>query len=149
MLKRNYALAVLILLVLNYVQAQDITTNMNDAIRQAQENDKRIMMVFSGSDWCKPCIQLKKEVLGSSIFQDFRVSHLIHLELDFPYSKQRKLSKQQKQHNESLAETYNPEGSFPKVLILDADRQVQGTVIYKKGLHPEDFIRQIENIINT
>ena len=32
---------------------------------EAARKDQTVLIVFSGSDWCKPCIQLKKSVLSS------------------------------------------------------------------------------------
>ena len=60
-----------------------------------------------------------KELLFSEGFQKFSSKNLVLLELDFPYSKKNKLSNDQIKHNESLADQYNPEGSFPKMLLVD------------------------------
>jgi thioredoxin-related protein len=138
----------LLLLISSYIsRAQEIIYHINDAQQIAIENDQSIMMVFSGSDWCKPCIQLKKEVLEKKEFQSFRKEHLVHLELDFPYSKKNALTKEQLAHNETLAEKYNQAGSFPKVIFLDQELNTLGEVQYSKGMDPKEFVQHVQKII--
>ncbi len=100
-------------------------------------------MVFSGSDWCKPCIQLRKEILESEKFKSYSVNHLVLLELDFPYRKKNQLSKAQIAHNERLAENFNAKGIFPFVLLLDSSEDVIKVVTYKKGMSPDIFLEHI------
>ena len=125
------------------LKAQEIETDFTQAQSKATQEDKDILMVFSGSDWCKPCIQLKKEVLETSEFDTYKNQHLIHLELDFPY-KANVLSKEQLKHNESLAERYNPKGMFPEVLVVSKEGDVLKTVKYKKGMSTEQFIKKLK-----
>jgi len=91
--------------------------HIDQALKQSAEEDKPIMLVFSGSDWCKPCIQLKKEILETEAFSE-TANHLIFLYLDFPYRKANRLSKEETSHNEELAERYNKDGHFPKIRKL-------------------------------
>ena len=48
-------------------------------------------MIFSGSDWCKPCINLKQSILLTDEFAKFSGEEMVLLELDFPYKKKNKL----------------------------------------------------------
>ena len=102
---------------LTLITAQNTVDRLDEAIEIAQRDHKSIMMVFSGSDWCKPCIRLKTEVLDSDDFQKYYVPRLIILEVDFPY--RTKQDDQQRTHNEQLADMYNRHGEFPKVLLFD------------------------------
>ena len=123
--------------------AQETESNFLMAKEKATQEGKQILMVFSGSDWCKPCIQLKKEVLSQDEFLQYKEDHLIHLELDFPYRKENQLSETQLRHNEELAEEYNPKGAFPAVLLLNSKGDVLKKISYKKGMSPEDFIKNL------
>jgi len=127
----------------NNLVAQSVTTNFNEAVEVAKDQDKQILMVFSGSDWCKPCIQLRKEILESEEFKSYSVNHLVLLELDFPYRKKNMLSKTQVAHNEQLAEIFNPKGIFPFVLLLDSSVDVIKVVTYKRGMSPDIFLEHI------
>ena len=42
-----------------------------EAQKTAKAENKLILLNFSGSDWCGPCIQLKKEVFESETFKTF------------------------------------------------------------------------------
>lgn len=79
-----------------------------------------ILLVFSGSDWCQPCIRFEKQVLKDSVFQHFAAANLELIKADFPQRK--KLTPAQRQQNEQLAGQYNPEGEFPHIVLLRPDR---------------------------
>ena len=61
--------------------------DFNDAKTQAAKENKLILINFSGSDWCGPCIRLRHEILESSIFEDYAKDHLVLLRADFPRQK--------------------------------------------------------------
>ena len=124
-------------------------TNIEQAQQAAIEHHKPILMFFSGSDWCKPCIMLKTNVLESEAFTAFANESLILLELDFPYRKKNLLSKEQTEHNEQLAEKYNPNGQFPYLVMLDEKGELLEKFTFKKNATPEECIAFIQTIINT
>lgn len=99
-------------------------TNFEEAQTQAKQEQKLILLNFSGSDWCAPCIKMKQEVFESTAFSDLAAQQLILVRADFPRSKKNQLSKEQIAHNEKLAERYNPEGKFPYTLLLRADGSI-------------------------
>ncbi len=43
-------------------------TDIEEAVTVAKEKDKLIMVEFTGSDWCPPCIIMKKEVFSKDEF---------------------------------------------------------------------------------
>jgi thioredoxin-related protein len=96
-------------------------TNFDQAKMAAAKEDKCILLNFSGSDWCGPCIKMKKEVFESEAFQSLANDKLVLVRADFPRQKRNQLSKEQIRHNEALAEKYNPDGKFPLTLLLDQD----------------------------
>jgi thioredoxin-related protein len=99
-------------------------TDFNSAKEKATTENKLILLNFSGSDWCAPCIKLKKEVFESEEFLSIAELKLVLVRADFPRSKKNQLSKEQTQHNEALAEKYNPNGKFPYTLLLDANGKI-------------------------
>lgn len=121
---------------------QDSFLHFESAKEIALNESKSILMVFSGSDWCKPCIQFKKEILES---EEFKKSDqdLILLYLDFPYKRQNALSKDELVHNEALAEIYNADGKFPKIILLDAQGNEIIEIEYNKNLSPDSFIEEL------
>lgn len=100
---------------------------------EAVTNHKMILLNFSGSDWCGPCIKLKKEVFETSEFEAYAVQNLVLLRADFPRQKKNQLPKDQVALNEALAERYNQKGVFPLTLLLDERGKVVGEW---KGFQP-------------
>ena len=88
--------------------------------RQIKEN-KFILLNFSGSDWCIPCMRLRKEVLDDDVFSKYAAHHLILVNADFPRKKSNQPSKEQQKINDNLADTYNSQGSFPLTILLDSN----------------------------
>lgn len=99
-------------------------TDFDAAKDIAVRDHKYILINFSGSDWCAPCIKMKKEVFESEAFLSLADKKLVLVHADFPRSKKNQLSKEQVKHNEALAEKYNPSGKFPFTVLLDATGKV-------------------------
>ena len=147
-MNRIYAIVIFLVVSIGSTLAQQYYTDIDQSVKLAQKEDKNILMIFSGSDWCKPCIQLKKSILETDEFQLFSSQNLVVLQLDFPYSKKNKLSKEQTKHNEELADKYNSEGTFPKMILLDNSQESLGLVNYKKNYQTDDIIDQIKTLVN-
>ena len=124
--------------------AQNFLHNFEDATTQAQSESKTVMMIFSGSDWCKPCIQLRKTILEDPVFDEYANDKLVLLELDFPYKKKNRLPKEQQKHNEKLADQYNPQGIFPLMLLLDANGEVIQKMEFDPRLTPASYVTKIK-----
>jgi thioredoxin-related protein len=101
--------------------------NLENAERQAKQQHKFILLTFSGSDWCGPCIRMHNEVYGSDVFQKYANDHLVIVNADFPRMKKNKLSAELEAENNKLAEMYNPDGNFPYALLLSDDGKVIST----------------------
>jgi len=102
-------------------------TDFETAKKMAKEKDRLILLNFSGSDWCGPCIRLRKEVFDSESFSALADRSLVLLNADFPRNKKNQLPKDRQQHNEALADQYNPQGKFPFTLLLNAEGKVLKT----------------------
>ncbi|MEM6726190.1 MAG: thioredoxin family protein [Bacteroidota bacterium] len=120
--------------------------DLGEALESAKAEDKQILMVFSGSDWCRPCIKLRQDILDNPSFQDFATKELILLEVDFPRSRKNRLPAEQTAQNEALAERYNPQGAFPKMVLLNSEQSVLGQLQYLSD-DPLDLIQQIKAIL--
>jgi thioredoxin-related protein len=123
--------------------------DFSTAKEQAIKEDKLIMINFSGSDWCGPCIRLRKEILESAVFEAYAKEHLILVRADFPRQKKNQLDAAQVKRNEALADKYNPEGKFPYTLLVDKN----GTVVKAwdgfPNESPEKFIAEISPIAHA
>ena len=98
--------------------------DFDSAKTQAVKEHKLILINFSGSDWCGPCIRLRKEILESSTFENYATDHLVLVRADFPRQKKNQPAKDQIKRNEALADKYNAEGKFPYTLLVDENGKV-------------------------
>ena len=128
--------------------ASEWLTNFDAAKDKATKEHKYILLNFSGSDWCAPCIKMKKEVFESEAFLTRADAQLVLVRADFPRSKKNQLSTEQIKHNEALAEKYNPDGKFPFTLLLDANgaivKQWDGYVFASQ----DKFLAELDNAIS-
>jgi hypothetical protein len=82
------------------------------------EKPNHKLIVFEGSDWCSNCISFEKNVLSNTTFKTFLEGYNIEIEkIDFPQRK--KLSKEQKKYNASVAEKYSFDGKYPTILLTN------------------------------
>ncbi|WP_324671465.1 thioredoxin family protein [Hymenobacter sp. GOD-10R] len=102
------------------------------ALQEAKTTNKPVLAVFSGSDWCKPCIMLKQEVFDQPEFAQYAQDKLVLARFDFPRSKKNKLPAEQTKQNEQAAAQLNKEGAFPLVVLLSPE----GKVLAKTGYRP-------------
>lgn len=118
--------------------------NFNDAQKAAKESHKNILINFSGSDWCAPCIRLRKEILESDTFEKYAANNLILVRADFPRQKKNQPTKEQIKLNEALADKYNQTGKFPFTVLVDEN----GKVIRSWDGFPDEtatsFVAEIE-----
>ncbi len=118
--------------------------SIDSAKVESKENNKLILLKFSGSDWCANCIRLDKTFFESEVFKNFAPGNLILLEADFPMKKKNKLPKEQQAHNDKLADKFNKGGSFPLVLILNSEGKLLGKITTPKN-NIDEYINQIKS----
>jgi thioredoxin-related protein len=118
-----------------YMNAQETKTLQNSLVKAKQEH-KKVLLYFSGSDWCAPCIKFKKTFIQNEAFQSFASENLIVVNADFPRLKKNALSAEQTTENEKLADKYNANGIFPLVFVLDEN----GKILKKWEKLPEETI---------
>ncbi|MFC4233215.1 thioredoxin family protein [Parasediminibacterium paludis] len=123
--------------------------NLNDAFAQAQKEHKYVLLNFSGSDWCGPCIKMHRDIFDNPIFEKYASTELVLVNADFPRQKKNQLSSAQQAINNSIADKYNTQGSFPlTVLLNDKGKVVKSWDGYPKATINE-FIADIAAAIDT
>ncbi len=137
-------LSILLLINCLMVFSQDWETSYKNSITKAQNQNKKIILVFQGSDWCGPCIKLSKEIWSTEEFIAYSKINYILIQADFPRKKKNALEKEQQEINNFLAEKYNPNGYFPLVVVLNKNGEVLGETSYKKTT-PKQYINLLES----
>ena len=118
-----------------------------EAQTKAKENHQMILINFSGSDWCGPCIQMHKDVFEKDDFKAFAKENIVLLKADFPRQEKNKLSTQQLKKNNELALKYNPDGDFPLTLLLDENLKVLKIWSGNPGLNSTELVKEIKLIL--
>ncbi len=145
-MKKNILVGLLIFVGVLTTNAQEWLTDFNEAQKVALENSKPIVLVFSGSDWCAPCIKLEKQVLDTKEFQEYANENYVLVKADFPRRRKNQLSEALQAQNNKLAETYNKSGGFPLVVVLDETGKKLGEIGYKK-VTPESYLGMLNKMI--
>jgi len=144
-MKKFNLLLVFLFINLFSVNAQKWQTDMDTAKEIATSENKKIILVFQGSDWCAPCIKLDKEIWSTEEFKTYANDHFVMLQADFPRKKKNALPDTQAEANAKLAETYNRNGVFPFVVVLDSNGRVLGETSYKKTT-PKNYIEELNEL---
>ena len=94
------------------------STDYQASIAEAASAKKPILLEFTGSDWCPPCMKQNKDVFEQANFESYAKDKLVLVKLDFPRSKEQ--APEIKERNQKLAAQYGVEG-FPTIILLSPD----------------------------
>jgi thioredoxin-related protein len=123
--------------------------NLDDARVIARKEHKCILLNFSGSDWCGPCIRMRKDIFESQVFTKMADTQLVLVNADFPRNKKNQLSPDQQKINDEMADKYNPKGEFPFTLILNSEGRILKSWEGLPDLTAELFTEEVRNVIYT
>ena len=118
------------------------TENLEQAIEVAKNEDKNILINFTGSDWCKWCFKLDGEVFSKKEFAAYADENLVLVKLDFPRTI--KQSEAQKYYNRNLKQKYGVRG-YPTIVLLDKNGEMVNVTGYQPG-GAEKYVEHIEKI---
>jgi protein disulfide-isomerase len=114
-------------------------TNFETAVKKAKKEKKKLLLNFTGSDWCGWCIRLDKEVFSKKEFIEYAEKNLVCVKLDFP--KRKELSEDEKKQNYGLASEFKVTG-FPTIYITDIEKKA----ILKTGYIGGDAQQYVEHL---
>lgn len=121
--------------------------NSSEAKAYAVDNNVPILIVFAGSDWCKPCMELKSTILTSDAFTKYYPAHFALLYLDFPIQKKNQLSPALKKQNDALAAKYNTSGFYPYMVMISVQGEILGNLSFRHQ-SPKEFMQECDVILN-
>jgi thioredoxin-related protein len=123
--------------------------SLEEAEKIAQKEHKYILLNFSGSDWCGPCIRMRKEIFESPVFKQMADTELILVNADFPRNKRNQPSAAQQKINDEMADKYNAQGKFPYTLLLDYGGKILQTWEGLPEETAESFTIEVRNGMYT
>jgi len=126
-------------------RGSDWQTDYEQALATAKAARKCVLLDFTGSDWCGPCIEMNKVVFSQAAFLNFAKANLVLVEIDYP--RRKVLSEKVKEQNELLLHQYSIDRSgYPTVILLDPDGKILGQLEGYGGEQPSDIIAWIEKL---
>ena len=118
------------------------TTDINAALAQAKRENKRVLILFTGSDWCNYCIRLKKDVLDKKAFKNLAEENFVPVYFDFPHRNQP--SDAQMRIQNQWRTKLQIQG-YPTMAIVDADGKMLGKIIgYRQR---EQYLGELEKYL--
>ena len=143
MFDRRNSLGLLAFFAVRAIAAADWQTDYARALETAKAQNKKVLLDFTGSDWCGPCIEFKKRALSRPEFRDYADRNLVLVEVDYPQGK-RQVPELVKQ-NENLKKQYGiDEKGFPTIVLLDPNGKVVREFTGYDGETVADLIAWIE-----
>lgn len=118
------------------------STDLEKAFAQAKKDKKPVLVEFTGSDWCPPCIAMRKNVFSKKEFVDAASKNFILVELDFPNGDEKLKAK-----NEPYAEKYKIEG-FPTVILFDAEGKEFSRFYASEYPTTELFLKHLDSTLS-
>ena len=122
-------------------EALNVEEDFDKAVAAAKKDGKKIVLEFSGLDWCPPCKMLHKFVVNTKDFIKYANNKLHFIIADFDRYGNPKNKAFAKRYKE-LADKYNLRG-FPTIVILSPDGNVQETIVGFEVRSPQELIARI------
>lgn len=105
------------------------TEGFSDAVQaKAQKENRCVLLLFTGSDWCPACRKLKKNVLDDQSFLQFAGKELVPVWVDFP-RKARQEPAVRKANEKLLDKFLGEKAAFPTTVLLDPKGKVLGKIV--------------------
>ena len=123
-------------------------TDLAAALAAAKTANRPILVVFSGSDWCKPCITFEQEVFAKPEFMAYAKDRLVLAHFDFPRLKKNLPTAAQLKLNDAAAAQLNREGDFPLAVVVSPEGKVLAKTGYIAG-GPTAFEAYLQKVLPT
>lgn len=137
----KWKLTLILLSTITFTWSQNWSSDFKQTLALAQEEQKPVLLYFSGSDWCIPCIELKQSIFNTDQFRSFAQEKLLLVQADFPRKRKNALPPDIQKQNEQLAEQYNPQGYFPLLVLLNKEGNLIQQLVFEHQ-SVEVFIQQ-------
>ncbi|HMO12680.1 MAG TPA: thioredoxin family protein [Pirellulaceae bacterium] len=120
------------------IWSEDAATTVAESISGGRD----ILVLFTGSDWCPPCIQLETKILSQTDFQSGVKDKFLLLRLDYPRNSEQQAAI--KEQNTEWAKRYGIT-SFPTVMLLDPKQRPYAFTGFRDDT-PEAYATHISNL---
>ena len=121
------------------------STNIEEAVEEAGQEDKYVFVYFAGSDWCPYCMDFEANVIDAPTFQRYLRENFVPVLIDSP--RYLEISEEQKAYNQEQLATYDVRG-FPAIGVFSGTGEPLVLTGYNRnGVHA--FTRYLKQVIRT
>jgi len=78
------AISLIFFIQIGFAQDAEMITDWIKAKEVAKKENKRILIILTGSEWCAPCKKMDKNVIEKSEFQKYAKQNLVLFLIDLP-----------------------------------------------------------------
>jgi protein disulfide-isomerase len=144
-IRRFSCLLIAFSFVTTIARGSEWQTDYEQALATAKAAKKCVLLNFTGSDWCGPCIEMRKVVFSKAAFLNYAKAHLVLVELDYP--RRKALPENVAKQNGRLMNEYGIERSgYPTMILLNPDGKSLGQLEGYSGERPGDIIAWVEKL---
>ena len=122
----------------SFAADKDWISSMEEAVEKAKTEKKLILVNFTGSDWCPPCIAIHEAVFSKKEFIEQVKKQFILCVIDSP-----KKDNELAEKNKPLLNKYKITG-FPTLLLLDE----VGTEFSRFNPSPFETVKKMKEQLN-
>lgn len=116
------------------------STDFNRALKQAADEDKLVLLDFTGSDWCSWCMKFDRDILSTDTFATYAKSRLVLVKVDFPRG--HPLPTDQQKANSDLAGRYKV-SAYPTFILVTAGGRELGRQTGYLRSGPKGFVSKL------
>jgi thioredoxin-related protein len=138
MIKRLFLLT-LLLCFLPISYAQQWHTDLQLGLKEAAQQNKKVLLFFSVPERCEACNKLERIIFKSPEFIEFAIENFVLVKIDFSYEAQ-ELTKDQLEKNLLIVEKYNKDGFFPHVVVLNKEAKITKKMEVYTNETPEQYL---------
>ncbi len=117
--------------------------NLEKAEQVAQNENRPILVDFTGSDWCIWCKRLDNEVFSKDEFINYANENLVLVKIDFPQNIDQSVAT--KYYNQQLAQKFGVQG-FPTIILLKSDGEPIAATGYQAG-GAANYVEHIKSLL--
>ncbi len=103
--------------------AAEWTTDLEAAKKQAAQQNKLVLIEFTGTDWCTYCVLLHKNVIATPAFEAFMQPLFVPVQIDVPIRAD--FDKKLLARNKALCKQLKVPG-YPTLMVMTPDGRVVG-----------------------
>jgi tetratricopeptide (TPR) repeat protein len=120
-------------------------TDAAAAVESARSGGKDLLLFYTGSDWCPPCIKLEEQVLGTGEFAKAANEKFVLVKFDFPQN--RELVPELAEQNRKWSDRFGID-AFPTIVLVDRDERPYAITGFRDE-GPEAYLQHLTALLDA